>query len=128
MFLIDLFTSKCSHRNVPIDVEYSYCPDCGQLIENQWYLVRCACCGVKEIATCKKGKIIPLKNYCHNCGSKKYIVERLEHIDCVNVNYAVLVQNEVATEISEYTQSWVNAEQTVNLNNNIQTNPQLYLK
>ncbi len=118
MQLLDLFTTKCLHRNVPIDTEYSYCPDCGALIENQWYLVRCACCGVKIIATCKNGQIVPLKNYCHNCGSKNYTIERLEKIDCVNVNYAVLLQVEVNPEIKEYIQSWVNAEHTV-------TNPKL---
>ena len=105
MQLLDFFIPKCTHKNVPIDIETCYCPDCGKLIENQWYLVRCADCGVKEIATYKNGQITPIKNYCHNCGSQRYTIERLEKIDCVNVNYAVLIQVEVKSEIKEVGQT-----------------------
>ena len=100
------FNKKCSHSKVPIDQEYYYCPDCGELIENQWYLVRCASCGLKEIATVKNGEIVPVDNFCHNCGGKEYTVERIEKIDCININYAVLIKEIITPEIDEYTQSW----------------------
>ena len=29
----------CTHTQVKPDVDYAYCPDCGELVENQWYLV-----------------------------------------------------------------------------------------
>lgn len=106
------FSKECSHEKVPLDVEYSYCPDCGELIENQWYLVRCASCGLKEIAVVKNGEIMPLENFCHNCGSKDYTVERLEKIDCININYAVLVKAIAKNYVDEYSQSWVDAIQT----------------
>lgn len=106
------FTKECSHDRVPIEQDYYYCPDCGELIENQWYLVRCASCGLKEIATVKNGRVIPFDNYCHNCGSQSYTVERLEKIDCININYAVLVRAVVRDETQEYSQSWVEAIQT----------------
>lgn len=109
------FNKKCTHDNVPIDQDYYYCPDCGELIENQWYLVRCASCGLKEAATIRNGEIVPLNHFCHNCGSKSYTVERIEKIDCININYAVLVKTVVNNEINEYTQSWVDAIQTSNL-------------
>ena len=106
------FSKECSHDKVPLDAEYYYCPDCGELIENQWYLVRCASCGLKEIATVKNGEVVPLDNFCHNCGGREYTVERLEKIDCININYAVLVKAIVKNEAEEYSQSWVDAIQT----------------
>lgn len=108
------FQKKCSHDNVPIDTTYSYCPDCGQLIENQWYLVRCACCGIKLLATSKKGIIIPASKFCTNCGSSDYTIERLEKIDCVNINYAILKKEVVDPHIEEFTQCWTNTAQIFN--------------
>lgn len=106
------FTKECCHEHVPIEQDYYYCPDCGELIENQWYLVRCVSCGLKEIATVKNGKVVPLNDFCKNCGSSGYTVERLEKIDCININYAVLVRAVVKNETQEYSQSWVEAIQT----------------
>lgn len=103
---------ECMHDKVPLDGEYYYCPDCGELIENQWYLVRCSSCGLKEIATIKGGEIVPVNNFCHNCGGKEYTVERLKKIDCININYAVLVKSIVHNEANEYCQSWVDSIQT----------------
>lgn len=108
------FSKECEHHKVPLDVDYYYCPDCGELIENQWYLVRCASCGLKEIATVKNGEIMPVDNFCHNCGGREYKVERLEKIDCININYAVLIKAVVKNEYDEYSQSWVDAIQTSN--------------
>ena len=108
------FSKECEHSKVPLDEEYYYCPDCGELIENQWYLVRCASCGLKEIATVKNGEIVPVDNFCHNCGGRDYTVERLEKIDCININYAVLIKAVVKNEIDEYCQSWIDAIQTSN--------------
>ncbi len=106
------FNKECTHDKVPVDAEYYYCPDCGVLVENQWYLVRCASCGLKEIATVKNGEIMPVDNFCHNCGSREYNVERLEKIDCININYAVLIKAAIKNEVDEYSQSWVEAIQT----------------
>ena len=103
---------KCTHPKISPTEDIGYCPDCGELIENRWYLVRCSCCGVKEAATIRNGEIVPEKKFCHNCGSKGYTIERIEKIDCTNINYAVLVQEIVKNEITEYTQSWEDAMQT----------------
>ncbi|MBQ8459654.1 hypothetical protein IJ541_06090 [bacterium] len=105
------FNKKCQHNSVPMDVEIGYCPDCGELIENHWYITRCACCGVKERATIKNGEVVPQDAFCHNCGGKAYTVEQVK-LDCININYAVLVREIVQNEISEYTQSWIDAMQT----------------
>ena len=106
------FNPKCQHNKVPLDADIYYCPDCGELIENKWYIVRCACCSTKEPATIRNGEIVPIENFCHNCGNKSYTVERIEKIDCININYAVLVREVVNNEINEYTQSWIDAMQT----------------
>lgn len=107
-----IFSKECMHQNVPIDVDLCYCPDCGELIENQWYLVRCASCGLKEMGTIKDGEIIPLTKYCHNCGGQDYYIEKLDKIDCININYAVLKRVVIKNEIQSYTQSWVDTIQT----------------
>ena len=116
MKFIDIFNNKnkCLHGKVPYDAEIYYCPDCGELIENRWYIVRCSCCGTKEIATIRNGEIIPEENFCHNCGNKGYIVERIDKIDCININYAVLVKEVLNNQINEYTQSWIDTTQTAN--------------
>lgn len=110
-----LFNKKCTHDKVPPQEDYYYCPDCGELIQNKWYLVRCASCGLKEIATVKNGEIIPQENFCHNCGCKSFKIEPLEKIDCINVNYAVLIKEIVNLNLPEYTQSWSDVIQTPNV-------------
>ena len=106
------FTKECTHDKVPPDADYCYCPDCGELIENQWYIVRCTSCGLKEVATLKNGEIVPIDKFCHNCGGNNYTVERLEKVDCININYAVLVKTIVKNETNEYSQCWTDTIQT----------------
>lgn len=106
------FNKKCQHNQVPLDTDIGYCPDCGELIENHWYITRCGCCGVKERATIRNGEVVPDADFCPNCGSKSYKVEEIEKIDCININYAIVVREIVKNEISDYTQSWIDAMQT----------------
>lgn len=103
---------KCTHSKVPIEDDIGYCPDCSELIENHWYITRCVCCGVKQRATIRDGEVVPEEGFCHNCGSHAYQVEEIGKIDCININYAILVREIVKNEISEYTQSWMDAIQT----------------
>jgi hypothetical protein len=106
------FNKKCQHTNLPLDVEIGYCPDCGELVENHWYITRCGCCGVKERATVRNGEVVPEEGFCHNCGSKSYKVEEIEKIDCININYAIVVREIVETKIDECVQSWLDVMQT----------------
>ncbi len=107
------FNKKCQHNKVPLDTDIGYCPDCGELIENHWYITRCGC-GVKERATIRNGEVVPEAEFCPNCGGKAYKIEEIEKIDCININYAIVVREIVKNEINEYTQSWVDAMQTSN--------------
>lgn len=109
MTILELFkfNKVCQHSKIRPDVDFAYCPDCGELIENQWYLVRCDCCGVKIKAIIKNGEIIPEKNYCHNCGTREYVIERINKINFIDISYAVLVKAKVSHNITNFTQSWV---------------------
>ena len=88
-----LYTKKeCSHSKIPLEVDCAYCPDCGELVENQWFILRCACCGVKVKAMIRNGKIVPVEKHCTNCGMAEFNVEKLEKVNFINVNYAVLMK------------------------------------
>ena len=100
----------CTHSKVKPDVDFAYCPDCGELIENQWYMIRCACCGIKLPAIIKNGEIVPEKHFCHNCGGREYTVERIDKINFIDISYAVLVKAVVENNNTNFTQSWVSSE------------------
>lgn len=95
---IPLFSVKCTHDNVSPEVEYAYCPDCGKLIKNEWYITRCNCCGVKMKAMVKNGQIVPQNSFCSNCGKHDYTVELLEKINFIDINFAALIKKEIDDE------------------------------
>ncbi len=97
MFFTDLFNLKkvCSHDKITPDMESGYCPDCGKYIQNEWYITRCACCGVKLKTISVKGEIKPQYHYCSNCGGEDFTIEKLSKINFIDINYAVLVKREV---------------------------------
>lgn len=108
MKILDFFNPKCQHNSVPINEDIAYCPDCGELIENQWYIMRCSCCGIKIKAIVKNGEPIAQEHFCHNCGSKHFEAERVSKINFIDINYAVLVKAVITKEVQEFTQSWQN--------------------
>lgn len=111
MILTNLLNFKraCSHDKIRPDIETSYCPDCGKLIKNEWYITRCACCGIKLKTMTKNNKIIPQNHYCSNCGANEYIIEKLDKINFIDINFAALIKKEVDTELNKQpltTQCW----------------------
>ena len=93
MFITNLFfQKKCKHDKISPDMDFAYCPDCGKLIKNNWYITRCTCCGVKMKAIVKNREVIPQEHYCSNCGSNEYTVEKLPKINFIDINFAVLVK------------------------------------
>ena len=38
--------------------------------KNEWYVTRCACCGVKLKTNLRNGDIFPQHKFCSNCGHK----------------------------------------------------------
>ena len=113
MFILEFFkkNKEFKHEKVTPDKDFCYCPDCGELIENCWYITRCSCCGVKLKAIIKNGKVIPDEHFCHNCGASGFLVEKVDKINFIDINYAVLVKAVVNPVFDEVTQSWI--ERTV---------------
>lgn len=89
-------------------MESGYCPDCGKYVQNEWYITRCACCGVKLKTMVLKGEVQPQYHYCSNCGSSEYHVEKLSKINFIDINFAVLKKTEVDSEVKTIntTQCW----------------------
>ncbi len=109
MLLTDIFklTKSCTHEGITPDMECGYCPDCGKFVENEWYITRCSCCGVKLRAFNRNGNIIPQFRYCANCGSNEFTVEKLEKINFVDINFAVLVKKVIENKkFCTTTQCW----------------------
>ena len=110
MFITNLIklTKKCTHEKVTPDKERAYCPDCGKLVYNEWYIARCACCGVKLKAMLRNGEVVPQNHYCTNCGSDEYIIEKLPKINFIDINFAVLVKRETdnSSKTPFTTQCW----------------------
>ena len=109
MFLTNLFkfNNKCQHDKVLPDIEQGYCPDCGKLIKNEWYITRCACCGVKLKTVQRGDRIEPYNRYCTNCGSDEFKLEKLSKINFIDINFAVLHKCVAENSNSNFaTQCW----------------------
>lgn len=109
MFLTNLFKFKkvCNHEKITPDMECGYCPDCGKFIQNEWYITRCKCCGVKLKSMIRNGEVFPQNHYCTNCGSDIFKVEKLEKINFIDINFAVLNKKVVSDELKSNTiQCW----------------------
>lgn len=114
MVIFDFLNRECKHEKFSIDREIGYCPDCGELIENQWFMLRCSCCGVKHRAIVKNGKIVPLEKFCENCGSKEFISEQIDRINFIDINYAVHIKKVIQNDVKSFTQTWVDTKETEN--------------
>lgn len=101
------FKPSCKHEQISPNILAGYCPDCGEYVENHWYITRCSCCGIKQISIVKKGKVSTVAKYCRNCGSNSFVVEELENISVVNINYAVLLKQVAANKRQSFIQTWV---------------------
>ena len=98
---------RCTHDKVRPDLEQGYCPDCGRLIRNEWYITRCSCCGVKMRAMVKNGQVVPQEHYCSNCGNEDFYVEKVEKINFIDINFAALLKVEAEeTTIQSATKCW----------------------
>lgn len=113
MILLEFFikNKECKHAKVTPEKDITYCPDCGELIENRWFITRCSCCGVKLKSIIKNGEVVPEEHYCHNCGAKEFTVERVNKINFIDINYAVLVKTIIKPTVEDLTQSWIDLEE-----------------
>lgn len=98
---------KCTHDKMGLYSGKGYCPDCGKYVETQWYLVRCSCCGVKRVAMTRGESVLPQTAFCTNCGESDYYIEKLSHVNFIDINYATVVQIVHDHVLKGATQSWV---------------------
>lgn len=102
-----LWKKSCSHDKITANMKAGYCPDCGDYIENHWYITRCECCGVKQKSMVHNGKIVTDTHFCKNCGSSSFVLEELDCLNIVNVNYAVVKKHAIKTKTKNAIQTWI---------------------
>lgn len=107
--IFDFFKQKheCQHLRVSIDVDEAYCPDCGALIKNKWFLVRCSCCNIKRKAHTQYNEIKPDTKYCPNCGGTEFYIQELNSINFTDVNYAILKKIVIPQQKETIRQIWI---------------------
>ena len=97
----------CTHSKITPDIKAGYCPDCGEFVENHWYITKCKCCGRKHITVIRGGFVVPLNKFCKNCGSKSYTVEEIETPDIVTINYAIVQKKTQNRTVQTILQTWI---------------------
>lgn len=102
-----LWKTSCNHEKIAPSVSAGYCPDCGEYIQNCWYITRCSCCGVKRKSIIRNGKIITQARFCKNCGSSEFELESLDKVDIVTINYAVLLKTSIKSKRQNILQTWI---------------------
>ena len=107
--------NKCSHRNALLTSDEGYCPDCGQYLIKNYYLVRCSRCEIKREAKLCWGEVLPLNKFCSNCGCQEYYIEKLDSVSFIDAKYAVYVK-EIAHELQTLhpeVQIWVEEDEKI---------------
>lgn len=117
--LIKFFENKgkCSHKNALINQEQGYCPDCGQYLVKNYYIIRCSVCDIKREAKLFWGEIVPKEKFCTNCGSTEYYIEKIDKINFIDAKYAIYLK-EIANEylaLHPEVQIWVDDGKTEKL-------------
>ena len=104
---------ECQHNRVPLNTDEAYCPDCGELVKNKWYLVRCSCCDIKRTAHNHYDEIVPDDKFCHNCGATEFYIEELKNINFIDVNYAVYKKEVVYRHCCSANEVWIEKEENL---------------
>ena len=107
--------NKCAHKNALLNSENGYCPDCGQYLIKNYYLVRCSKCDIKREAKLAWGEIVPAQKYCTNCGEQDYYIEKLDKVSFIDAKYAIYLK-EIASQMHTLhpeSQIWVEEGNTI---------------
>lgn len=102
-----IFKTRCEHSKIAPNMKAGYCPDCGEYVQNHWYITRCKCCGVKQKSIIKNGKIVAITKFCKNCGSEVFAVEELDYLDIVSINYAAVKKQSRESKKPYLIQAWM---------------------
>ena len=111
-----LFKKTCRHEKMSAAVKYGYCPECGEYVENKWFVTRCPICGKRHKTVIKNGKPVPAEKFCHNCGCHDFIVEEIDIPDIVSINYAAYITVSVKKSQDNIT-AWVENAGKINFLN-----------
>ncbi len=84
--------NKCTHKNALINSNSGYCPDCGEYLIKNYYMVRCSRCDIKRQARLFWGEIVPSERFCSNCGSSEYYIEKIDSINFIDAKYAIYLK------------------------------------
>ena len=101
--------NNCNHKNALLYSDCGYCPDCGEYLVKNYYLVRCLRCDIKREAKIVWGEVVPKEKFCSNCGARDFYIEKIDKVNFVDVNYAVYLK-EIVNEVSSLhpeAQIWV---------------------
>ena len=101
--------NKCNHKNALLHTDNGYCPDCGQYLIKNYYLIRCSRCDIKREAKLAWGEIITTQKFCSNCGEQNFYIEKLDKVSFIDAKYAIYLK-EIASEIQTLhpeSQIWV---------------------
>ena len=102
-----LFKRHCNHEKISAGIKAGYCPDCGEYVENHWFITKCPVCGKRHKTILKHGKPVPAEKFCSNCGAQEFITEEIEFPDIVSINYAVYKKEVVKQKPSQVINAWV---------------------
>lgn len=102
-----LFKTNCKHDKVTLSMKAGYCPDCGDYVENHWYISRCECCGFKQKSLVRFGRVLADAKFCKNCGCQEFMLEEINDLDIVSVNYAVSLKRTVSRTRKSALQTWI---------------------
>jgi len=100
---------KCYHKHALIHQNEGYCPDCGEYLIKNYYLLRCSCCDIKREARLIWGEIVPKEKFCANCGESEYYIEKIDTVNFIDAQYAICLK-EIADKMQTLhpeTQIWV---------------------
>lgn len=90
-----LFKKTCRHEHFLASAKSGYCPDCGEYVQNRWFITKCPVCGKRHKTILQKGKPVPAERFCTNCGCHEFKIEKIEMPDIVTINYAVYITESV---------------------------------
>ena len=69
-----------------------YCPDCGEYLVRNYYIIRCSRCDIKRQAKLCWGEIVPVDKFCSNCGGQDFYLEKADKVNIVDAHYALYLK------------------------------------
>ncbi|MEW5819461.1 MAG: hypothetical protein AB1782_04665, partial [Cyanobacteriota bacterium] len=104
---------NCKHLKVnPFSPYDNFCPDCGERVLAQWYILKCENCLKKRNGYYIFNEYIPHEKFCKRCGHSNFYVEIKDDIqvyDFAYASYKFIITKELNSlnKIKSRTQVWI---------------------